>query len=672
MPELLTVPIDMIDPADDNPRKDFSELDGLIESLREEGRNTVPVLVQAAGDRYRLVAGERRLRAAREAGLDQLRVIVEEYGDDADRVAAMVLENAHRQALNPIEEAHSFQRFIDATSSTQKAAAARLGTSTAHMSKALALLKLPESIRQEVADGHVPVELAYGFSRLADHPERLAKAWKVHPSSRQYHLDQQLAEVRKEQEIDRVRADLEAKGVPVIDWPGNDWERQDEAPIGGHWFGGIAEGVDAKAHEAEPCHVVSISPTGVVIPVCTDPKRHPRAKMRVKPLPHQPALADPEDQQSEVNRRADEQAEQEARRQAAEDANTRRLEWMRTLMARPKKGAGLGLLLGQMLIDPAWPDLADITAELLTDTTFDDETELNTFLTGVIDNAPDRAALAIALGLGEWAMRTGMKRAWLNAEDMAQAAAHLTFLESTGFTPAPAELHIAGRDSVTDDDATLPDQQAELDLPAGPETPQSEPAGTTDQPDGPTGQCPHTIVESRPGSTDLVCLQCSTPVLYADRIDELVDRWDGLGAAAVGAHDKKLRSWVQDLKDHLCDLLAGLSPNPKQSLVDIDELLAAYHDELDRNGPVNTSKNGPDDINRFDRFRTDLLLAVDPAEELPERLRQQVVDADAISFNRRAGYPKTQAFPRLRAEDLIDAYTRRVDRLTGHEAEASS
>ncbi len=137
-----------IDNNPGQPRKHFPEesLSQLAESIRSAGV-IQPLVVARSGDRYRIIAGERRFRAARLAGLKEVPVIVREANETEEMEIALI-ENLQREDLNPLEEAAAIRALIDRCRYTQETAAKRLGKSRSAVANSLRLLSLPESVRQ--------------------------------------------------------------------------------------------------------------------------------------------------------------------------------------------------------------------------------------------------------------------------------------------------------------------------------------------------------------------------------------------------------------------------------------------------------------------------------------------------------------------------------------------
>lgn len=167
---LIDVAVDHVEPNRLQPRKHFDEeaLASLTASVRELGV-LQPILVRAAeGGRYELIAGERRWRAAKRAGLVSVPAIVKTTTDTHSLEQALV-ENLHRQDLNPLEEAAAYQQLIEDFHLTHDELATRMGKSRAAITNTLRLFQLPPSVQRMVADG----QLQAGHARaLLGTPDR--------------------------------------------------------------------------------------------------------------------------------------------------------------------------------------------------------------------------------------------------------------------------------------------------------------------------------------------------------------------------------------------------------------------------------------------------------------------------------------------------------------------
>lgn len=152
---VLALPIEAVERNPDQPRKHFEEarLEELAASIREHGI-IEPILVRREGGSYRILAGERRWRAAQRAGLQEIPVIVREASDREAFELALV-ENLQREDLNAIEEAEAYEILLTDHSLTQEEVAKRVGKERSTVANALRLLKLPDTVREAVRDGQL-------------------------------------------------------------------------------------------------------------------------------------------------------------------------------------------------------------------------------------------------------------------------------------------------------------------------------------------------------------------------------------------------------------------------------------------------------------------------------------------------------------------------------------
>ena len=159
--EYFQCDIDLIQPNRYQPRKHFSEdeLDGLSRSIREQGV-IQPLLLRKTDDGYELVAGERRLRAAKMAGLTQVPCVVKNVSD-AQTLEMSIIENIQRENLNPVEEADAYHRLMTEFGLTQDEAAARVGKSRSAVANFLRIRSLSAAIKQSLIDG----DMSMGHAR---------------------------------------------------------------------------------------------------------------------------------------------------------------------------------------------------------------------------------------------------------------------------------------------------------------------------------------------------------------------------------------------------------------------------------------------------------------------------------------------------------------------------
>ena len=154
-PRLLKLRLDAIEPDPDQPRKDLGDLTELADSIREQGVLQPLIVEPTAFNSYRLLAGERRHAACRIAGLATAPCIVRTV-EEHERLALQLIENLHRKALNPLEEATAFQRLLDEFNLTQRELAQRLGKSVASVNQTLRLLDLSPEFRASVQTSEQP------------------------------------------------------------------------------------------------------------------------------------------------------------------------------------------------------------------------------------------------------------------------------------------------------------------------------------------------------------------------------------------------------------------------------------------------------------------------------------------------------------------------------------
>ena len=174
---LLLLDVKRIQPSRYQPRSDFSGLEGMVESIRENGI-VQPVIVRQEANGFRLIAGERRWRAAQIAGLERIPAIVRRVADD--RVVELALiENIQRKELNPIEEARAYEVLLDEMKLSHAEVAKRVGMDRSSISNSLRLLKLPESIQDLVRKGGISVGHAKAIMAILDAETQIKVAKEV-------------------------------------------------------------------------------------------------------------------------------------------------------------------------------------------------------------------------------------------------------------------------------------------------------------------------------------------------------------------------------------------------------------------------------------------------------------------------------------------------------------
>jgi ParB family transcriptional regulator, chromosome partitioning protein len=161
-PGLAHIPVEQISPNPYQPRKTFNEasIEELARSVREHGI-VQPLVVTRSGDRYKLIAGERRFRAAQRAGLRTVPVVVKEMMQEGDALQIALIENIQREDLNPMEEATAYHQLHQEFGLTQEEISRRVGKERSTVANFLRLLKLPDGVKKLLASG----QLSMGHAR---------------------------------------------------------------------------------------------------------------------------------------------------------------------------------------------------------------------------------------------------------------------------------------------------------------------------------------------------------------------------------------------------------------------------------------------------------------------------------------------------------------------------
>jgi len=176
---LLQIDVDLIDPSPYQPRTRFREsaLDELARSIQSSGI-VQPLVVRRVAGRFQLIAGERRWRAAQKAALSRVPVVIRDVPEEM-ALEMTLIENLQREDLNPIEQAHAFQRLTDEFHLTQEQAAERTGKDRATIANALRLLKLDQPIQELLEEGRVTAGHGRALLAITDSKLRLALAKKI-------------------------------------------------------------------------------------------------------------------------------------------------------------------------------------------------------------------------------------------------------------------------------------------------------------------------------------------------------------------------------------------------------------------------------------------------------------------------------------------------------------
>ena len=242
------VDIDLLTPSDQQPRVMFDDarLGELASSIAAKGI-IQPILVRRTGGTYRIIAGERRWRAAQRAGLLKVPVVIRDVpeGSEQQLLELALVENLQREDLNPVDEARAYQRLVDDFGLTQDQIAAAVGKDRSSVANYLRLLRLPDEVRGDLASGALSMGHARALLALPDAPaqrqaarevvskalsvrdtEALVKQLTAPPRPPRSHPDRPATDVHTRAAEDRMRFALGTK-VRIVRPAGQDAERPD-------------------------------------------------------------------------------------------------------------------------------------------------------------------------------------------------------------------------------------------------------------------------------------------------------------------------------------------------------------------------------------------------------------------------------------------------------------
>ena len=213
--QVSEIKLSLIDPKSDQPRKSFDKesLSELAESIKENGL-LQPILVREYGDgRYQIIAGERRFRASKLAGLSEIPAIILER-DDAKVAEIALIENIQREDLNPVEEAMAYKALAEEYHLTQEELAQKVSKSRSAVANALRLLDLPKPVLDLVVEGKLSQGHARTLLGLKSREDMLILANAV--------ITQELSVRQLEAEVKRAnkpkREEQEAQPLPIVDY----------------------------------------------------------------------------------------------------------------------------------------------------------------------------------------------------------------------------------------------------------------------------------------------------------------------------------------------------------------------------------------------------------------------------------------------------------------------
>jgi ParB family chromosome partitioning protein len=198
-----TLPLASLHPNRFQPRSHFDDaaIEDLAASIRAQGI-IQPLVVTPEGDGYAIVAGERRFRAARKAGLEAVPVVVRQVADDRELLELALVENLQRSDLNPIEEAEAYAALQEKFGLSQEAVATRVGKARTTVTNALRLLRLPDEVLDLLREGRLTAGQARPLLALHDLTEQIQLA------------DRALREGLSARELERLTAPREERAKP--------------------------------------------------------------------------------------------------------------------------------------------------------------------------------------------------------------------------------------------------------------------------------------------------------------------------------------------------------------------------------------------------------------------------------------------------------------------------
>ena len=221
---VTVLPLDALEPNRLQPRTDFDEpaLAALAASIKAQGV-IQPLIVVPEGDHYAIIAGERRYRAAKRAGLLKVPVVVRQPCDDQKLLELALVENLQREDLNAVEEAEAFQLLLDSFGLSQKDVAVRVGKSRTTVANSVRLLKLPEAVQAMVRRGELTAGQVRPLLALDSPKEQVAfakRAKKDALSARQMEElvgDKQPAAKRSSKKASRSLSSLDANSRAAVE-----------------------------------------------------------------------------------------------------------------------------------------------------------------------------------------------------------------------------------------------------------------------------------------------------------------------------------------------------------------------------------------------------------------------------------------------------------------------
>lgn len=443
--EYRELPIGALTADPTNIRRDVGDVTELAASIEAQGVVEPLVVCWAGDDGYVVVAGHRRLEAARKAGIDTVPCIVREL-DDRERLELQIVENLQRSNLDPLEEADAFSRLV-ALGVKQRALAERIGRSQSHVSKRLALLKLPDVAREAVVSGGITMDDAV---RLAAMPaSKVAPLFKKGVPKR-WDLDGAIRDFEHDEKRKAITKKLEAAGVTLLGKEPGPAHKHRLCPDERDPSENYGLCIRASDHAAEPCHVAVLTYGLEPVYWCTEPERHaPTGDSPVKEVARkaqQPRMAGGGQQPARTPE--DDERARELERQAAEiiDAAEARTKLAGELAARSKPPAHWELFVARVLpwigeLDPAF------ALPLLGDTASYDWNTAPPALSEIAEQHATRAIYAVALGNAlAWTRGGHHPHRWDDDGQRQAGLALILHLEQHGYQRCDIERWLLGED----------------------------------------------------------------------------------------------------------------------------------------------------------------------------------------------------------------------------------
>lgn len=210
MESLKRISIDEIKPNENQPRKSFDDekIIELADSIKEHGV-IQPIVVRTSGEFYEIVAGERRWRAARKAGLSEIPCVVRELTDEENMLFA-IIENMQREDLNPVEEAQGLEKMISSFGLTQEEISKSVGKSRPYITNSLRLLKLPKTIQNMMAEGKITAGHGRALINIDDEKKQIEIAELIIKEGLSVRQIEELAKAKKAEKRVKRKAEKSA------------------------------------------------------------------------------------------------------------------------------------------------------------------------------------------------------------------------------------------------------------------------------------------------------------------------------------------------------------------------------------------------------------------------------------------------------------------------------